>query len=100
MRYVVAGKTAVETLLERRDIGAGDGAHTADDGAQVDGVGVVSSVYLAFTPLAFGSAASSTRVKRMRIGTAMASPKAIASPFPIDEMKLVVEIDESGSPNG
>src|SRR6478752_4003257 len=32
----------------------------------------------------------------MRIGTAMASPKAIASPLPIEDRKLVVEIDEFG----
>ena len=33
----------------------------------------------------------------MRIGTATASPKAMASPLPIEEMKLVVEIDEFGN---
>ncbi|MNL54272.1 hypothetical protein D3C87_1775930 [compost metagenome] len=30
------------------------------------------------------------------MGTATASPNAMASPLPIDEMKLVVEIDELG----
>ncbi|MGO7418283.1 hypothetical protein ACCS64_39110, partial [Rhizobium ruizarguesonis] len=32
----------------------------------------------------------------MLLGTLIASPKAIASPLPIEEMKLVVEIEEFG----
>ncbi len=56
----------------------------------------LSSVILALAPLALGSRSSTTRVKRMRMGTATASPKAMASPLPIEEMKLVVDADEFG----
>ncbi len=40
--------------------------------------------------------ACSTRENFMRIGTLMASPKAIASPLPIEERKLIVDSDEFG----
>ena len=56
----------------------------------------VSSPALRPVPFAFGRRFVSTREKRMRIGTATASPKAMASPLPIEEMKLVVEEEELG----
>lgn len=48
-------------------------------------------------PLAFGNLAVTTRSKRMRIGTLTASPKAMASPLPMDDRKLVVDVDAFGT---
>ncbi len=84
-------------LLEGGNIGARcDRPHAGNDAAQVDGVRVFLGMFAGGAHAAFGSRVSSTRRKRMRIGTRIASPKAIASPLPIEEMKLVVEIEELG----
>ncbi len=56
----------------------------------------VSSLARMPVPFAFGRRSASTREKRMRIGTATASPNAMASPLPMEEMKLVVEDEELG----
>ncbi|MNL48867.1 hypothetical protein D3C87_1717530 [compost metagenome] len=58
--------------------------------------GVSWGVWLT-APFAFGNFAVETRSKRMRIGTPTASPKAIASPLPMDERKLVVEVEAFGT---
>ncbi len=44
----------------------------------------------------FGTCGVGRRLNFMRMGTETASPKAIASPLPSEEMKLVAESELSG----